>query len=170
MKKTILTIFAIAASILFANAQQVIELPFSKGIIKNDSKWGKWDSKWNSEVEEMGSSPLLIIRKVDKNTFSVLMVSNFPESMTGVFENVIYDKIKTNQIREKNSNPNLNAYKYANSSRYLWTDNVTLDEIYQNQSKWNNTKNAKIYFWDKNGASLYTSGASLTEKNINVNY
>lgn len=171
MKKMLFTLIAIMISTLFANAQQVIELPYSKFLIKGDSKWGKWDSKWNSEVAEVGSSPLLILKKENNTTFWILKVSNFPESEIGVFDKLIYDSAKTEEIRKKNSNENLTAYKYEDSpsNLYLWTEHVTLDEIYRSQSKWNTTKNAKIYQWNSRGASLYTSGASLNENHIHVN-
>lgn len=166
MRKIFLTIFVITATTLFANAQQIIELPYSKMINKNAEKWDKWNSKWDSEEDNVGSSPLIIFKKESSTKYWLMFISNFPESMTGVFEDVVYDTDKTRQIREKNSNPNLTAYKYENSGRYLWTDNITLDEICRDPSKWKATKNAKIYFWDSESALLYTSGVGLSASQI----
>jgi len=166
MKKIILTIFVLITTTLFVNAQQVIELPYSKMINKNAGKWDKWNSKWDSEEGNVGSNPLIIFKKESNTKFSLLFISNFPESMTGVFEDVVYDADKTKQIRKKNSNPNLTAYKFLNSKRYVWTDNITLEEICRDPSKWKKTKNAKIYFWNPDSALLYTSGVGLSASQI----
>lgn len=170
MKKLLLTIVAIAIVSLSVHAQQVIQLPYYKTTEKVDGK-NKWANKWISEVAYMGSSPMLILKKENSTTFSILKVSNLPESEIGVFDTVIYDPTKTEEVRKKNSNPNLTVYKFQDSSsyRYLWTEHATLDEIYRNQSKWDSTKNVKIYKWySKGGGILYSSGFSLKEEHIDA--
>lgn len=167
MKNHLFIIYVLTLMSISVNAQQVIEFPYSKQINKND---GKWETKWNSEEEIIGTSPMLILKKVKNGTYSVRYISNFPESAVAVFYDVVYDPVKTEQIRKKNSNNNLTAYKYPSTGyyfgKYLWASNITLEDIVNNPSKWASTRNAKIYMWGEESAMLYSNGVSLTSEQI----
>lgn len=171
MKKTFLIILAMTIATFLANAQKAIELPYSKMILKlENGKWDKWPSKWSSELEVIGKSPKLVVKKINNKTYAIRYLSNFGDVPDGPFENVIYDFEKTEKLRKSNSKSTLTAYRYIGSSTYLWTSNITLDEIAENPSKWKNTKNAKIYIWGKKSAALYTSGLTMKPEQIDNNY
>lgn len=160
MKKLLLTTLALMLSVLFVSAQTSIKLPYSKSTGLTNGKWEKWPSKWESEKVEFGYIPILYIKKIDSEIYQLQLDQG--GSSSGIFkENVIYDAEKTKELRK--SNPNLTAYRYTGSKDYVWTDNVTLNQLSSDASKWTSVSDAKLYFWNPSlgSATLYSAQASL---------
>lgn len=168
MKKAFLAIVVIALTSVVANAQQTIELNYYKMIMKEKGKWGKWDSKWELGEFSNGKNQKFVVKKIDDKTFATRYISAWGDNPPEPFETVVYDPVKTEQIREKNSNPNLTAYK-KDEETYIWTDNFTLNELAEDSSIWTTRKKARFYSWTSDGALLYTSGGHLKPDQINPN-
>lgn len=170
MKKTLFTIFIITLTSLTTNAQQAIELDYFKMILKTKNKWGKWDSKWSSGEFSNGENMKLIVKKIDDSTFGIKYISAYEDNLPEPFQKIIYDPIETEKIRKNHSNSNLTVYKHINNEEYIWTDNITLNDLAKDSSKWTTTKKAKMYAWTSEGGILYTSGTNLKPEQIKSYY
>lgn len=154
MRIILFTVALLIMSSVFVTAQTSIKMPYSKSIELSNGKWGKWPSKWESEKKLNNYVPTLYIKKIDSEIYELQL----DQGGSGVFkENVIYDPVKTKEIRKSTSNESLSAYRYTGSKDYLWTDNVSLKMISSKSSSWTSVPNAKIYIWNTSmgSATLY---------------
>lgn len=170
MKKTLSTILIITLTSIAANAQQSFELDYYKMIIKINSEWGKWESKWAPGTFSNGENMKFVVHKIDDSTFEVKYISAYGDDLSEPFKEIIYDPIETEKIRNNHSNPYLTVYKYKESEEYIWTDNITLNDLARDSSKWTSTKEAKMYAWTSDGGLLYTSGTNLKPEQIKYYY
>jgi len=170
MKKTLFIIFTIVLSSVVTNAQQEFELDYFKMIMKTNNKWGKWDSKWTLGEFSNGKNMKFVVKKIDDSTFGVRYISAYGDNPPEPFKEIIYDPIETEKTRKNYLNPNLTVYKYKGEEEYIWTDNITLNDIAKDSSKWTTTKKAKMYAWTSDGGLLYTSGTNLKPEQIKYYY
>lgn len=165
MNKALLTTIALLMSAMLVSAQKSIKLPYSRNIEKKNGKWAEWSKTWESEKTLNGYIPILYVKKLDTDIYELQI--DYGGSSSGIFkEKVVYDPSETAKVRKSNSKNTLTVYRYTGSTdNYLWTDNITLNEIASTPSKWTSNKDAKIYIWDfqQGSASLYSAQASLQE-------
>lgn len=158
MRKVLLVAAATMLSSIFAGAQSTLQLPYEKSVGKNGNTWESWPKDWVSTQKEYNFVPNVTIKKIDNEIFSVEFY--FGGSSSGILkDNVVYDPTETAKIRKSNSKNTLHAYRFTGSKDYLWTDGVTLAELYSNPKKWTSTKNARIYTWQHSlgSATIYAA-------------
>lgn len=158
-----------------AIAQTTLKLPQEKMIEHQNNSWQKWPATWESTQKKYDFVPNVTIRKVDEDIYSVEFY--FGGSSSGIFrENIIFDPTETAKIRKSQSNNSLSAYRYSGSKDYLWTEGVTIAELYKTPSKWTSVANAKMYTWQYSlGSATVYKGQSAAptsplEQKYTVNF
>ncbi|MCW2260161.1 MULTISPECIES: hypothetical protein [Sphingobacterium] len=159
MKKLFSLLFAIIITCMNAFSQTSIKLPYFKEFNETSKKW---PVEWLSSKKEFDFIPILSIKKLDNEIFTINI--DFGGSSSGIFKNnVVYDPAETKKIQKNNANTNLMAYRYTGSDDYLWTENITLNEIWTNPTKWTSSSNAKIYTFEKSigNKSVYSANLAV---------
>lgn len=162
MKKLFSILFAIMVTSISAFSQTSIKLPYFKEYNESSKKW---PTEWLSSKKEFDFIPILNIKKLDNEIFTINI--DFGGSSSGIFKsNLVYDPAETKRIQKNNANENLMAYRYTGLDDYLWTENITLDEIWSNPNKWTSSSNAKIYTFEKSIGNKSVYSANLTSQAV----
>lgn len=133
-----------------------ISLPFSKSKEFKNNKWTNWPTKWESQEEEHGFTPIFSVKQINAGTFELQLYKS--GSASGLFTyRVYYDSSETKRIRKNSNSKNLVVYRYADSQNYIWTENISLKDLANNPFSWESYSKAAIYFWynDLGNASMY---------------
>lgn len=167
--KKIISLLSLLTILTFAGyAQQAtLYLQYYKSIEKNEGKWTKWPTEIQDAKKNNEYITELTIKKIDSEIFNVDFY--YGGSMRGMFtDNVVYDPTKTESVRKANNNKNITCYRMTGTkTNFIWTENITLAELYANPSKWKTTPNAKIYTWDEDNeygyATVFYGSVSSTQ-------